>query len=366
MKKRTVFAAAMIAFGLLAGGVAMSAPDPVYTVADFARVRKLDAHVHDNTADPAFLNQARKDGFDLLSINVDYPDFPPIDRQFDVAQALRKADPQHFHFAATFSMDGWGKPGWAQHVSDRIRAQAAKGAVAVKIWKNVGLAVRDKSGRLVMLDDPGFDPVIRTIEAVHIPLIDHQGEPRNCWLPLKDMTTENDREYFTHHPQYYMYLHPDMPSYETLMAARDRFVSKNPRLSFVGAHMASLEWDVDRLAAFLDAHPNANVDLAARLSQVQAQSLKDPAKVRRFFVRYAGRLIYGSDLTVNPGDPPAAATKDAHDFWLSDWIYLATGAVQNIDALHRDVKGLALPRAVIDQIYWSNGHRVFSRIGHGA
>lgn len=47
---------------------AAPAPD-VYGEADFARVRKLDAHVHANVADPAFVRLAATDGFELLSIS---------------------------------------------------------------------------------------------------------------------------------------------------------------------------------------------------------------------------------------------------------------------------------------------------------
>ena len=57
-----------------------------YSMEDFARVRKLDAHVHANVAEPAFLEQARADGFELMSINVDYPDFPKL------ADAARRGD----------------------------------------------------------------------------------------------------------------------------------------------------------------------------------------------------------------------------------------------------------------------------------
>jgi predicted TIM-barrel fold metal-dependent hydrolase len=166
-----------------------------------------------------------------------------------------------------------------------------------------------------------------------------------------------------------MYLHPEMPSYEDLMAARDRFVARHPKLSFVGAHMASLEWSVDRLAQFLDAYPNATVDLAARMTQVQYQSKSDYAKVRRFFLKYQDRLLYGTDLTEdppsaseraqNPPMNPAAFSKEADSFWRSDWIYLATAGRQHISAIKSDVKGLALPSSVIDKIYYANARRVF-------
>ena len=345
---------------------------PTYTAADFVGVRKFDSHVHANTDDHHFLDIARKDGFELLSINVDYPDFPKLEKQAQVAHTLRAADPERFHFLTTFTMRGFGGPTWTADSIRHIDAEMAQGAVGVKVWKNVGMVERDAQQHLIMLDNPGFDGLMGHLEAQRIPLVAHQAEPKNCWLPLDRMTTENDRSYFREHPEYYMYLHPEMPSYESLMAARDRFVGRHPQLIFIGAHLASLEWSVDEIAKFFDAYPNATADLAARMTQVQYQSNADREKVRQFFIKYQDRLLYGTDLTEDPPDPHARAQNppadgtpfetEADHFWRSDWLYLATADVQNIDAIKAKVKGLALPKAVIDKIYYSNAHRVFWRL----
>ncbi len=358
---------AVVWFLMLMAGAAQS--EQTYTVADLERVRKFDAHVHANTDDRAFLEIARKDGFEILSINVDYPDFPPLSAQAQVAHNLQAADPRRFHFATTFSMTGFGGDRWTQETIRAIDSEIQRGALGVKVWKNIGMVEKDPQGRFIMLDDPGFDEVMRHIEARHVPLIAHQAEPKNCWLPLEEMTTENDRSYFRDHPEYHMYLHPEQPSYESLMAARDRFVAHHPRLSFVGAHMGSVEWSVDTLAKFLDTYPNATVDLAARMTQVQYQSKSAYDKVRRFFIKYQDRILYGSDLTQNPADtveraqnPPVDAAefpKEADAFWRSDWTYLATANTQHIEAIEADVQGLALPKGVIDKIYYLNARRVF-------
>ncbi|MFO1473911.1 MAG: hypothetical protein U1F20_05090 [Lysobacterales bacterium] len=148
----------------------------------------------------------RADGFELVSINVDYPDFPAIDIQRRTAEALARRDPARFHWAATFpcmaSLGGVARAGCRRNWRGR-----AAGAVAVKAaWKNVGM-VDDPDGHRVMLDDPRLAPLAAQVRALGVPLIDHR-EPYNCWLPLEQMTTDNDREYFRLHPQYHMYLHP--------------------------------------------------------------------------------------------------------------------------------------------------------------
>ena len=290
---------------------------------------------------------------------MDYPDFPSPTAQAAFARALLHRDPDRIHYATTFLMAGWPEPGWADRVNAELTEAVGQGAVAVKIWKNVGMVERDAKGALLAITDPALDPVVRHIETLGVPLIAHQGEPHNCWLPLEQMTTDNDRSYFAEHPQYHMFLHPELPSYETLMTARDQFVGRHPKLPFVGAHLASLEWNVDRLSSFLDDHPNAMVDMAARMTQLQYQSVRDRARVRDFLIRYQDRVLYGTDLTVEANTRPEDVRREAHGFWVSDWTYLATRDSQYVAAIRHSVQGLALPRSVIDKIYYRNARRVF-------
>ena len=354
MLKTQIVALAAASASLLGCSLPADRPDPAptYSMADFATVRKFDAHTHLNTPETAgLLEQAQRD--------VDYPAFPSMQEQYRVALAMRQREPLRFNFAATFSMDGWDSPGWSERVSAHLKEAVGQGARAVKVWKNIGMSFRDRSGQLVMLDDPGFDPVRRQIEALGVPVIGHLGEPRNCWLPLEQMTTENDRGYFREHPEYYMYLHPEMPSYEQQIAARDRFLARAPGLRFVGAHLASLEWSVEELSRFLDTYPRAVVDMAARVTNVQAQSSERHAAVRDFFIRYQDRILYATDLTQGADAAPAQVAQEAATRWRADWKYLATGESQFVEDLRRDVRGLALPREVIDKIYYANAQAAF-------
>lgn len=356
---------------VLAVGAASATARPVthYTLADFDRIEKIDTHVHANVDDPAFINLAKKFNFKVISINVDYPDFPSLKSQADVAHKLRKAHPVRFHYVTTFSMSGFQNAGWTDNTARWISSERKNGALGVKIWKNVGMVEKDASGKKIFIDNPGFDGVMAHIKAQKMVLVAHQAEPKNCWLPLDQMTTENDRAYFAAHPEYHMYRHPEEPSYEFLIAARDRFVSQHQDLQVVGAHMGSLEWSVDALAEYLDRYPNATVDMAARMSNIQYQSARDYTKVRRFFIKYQDRILYGSDLTQNPltesdraQNPPidmSAFASEAERFWRADWAYLATDTVQQVDAIKGPAKGLALPRKVIDKIYYRNANRIF-------
>lgn len=349
----------------MAGSSPESAPVAVehYSMDDFASVDKIDAHVHANTKAPTFFEQAELDNFRLFSINVDYPDFPPIADQLDATTHWLQEFPDRFQFASTFSMDGWQGDDWQANVLEHIDATAAQGAKAVKVWKNIGMDYRDSHGELVMIDDASFDTVISHIQESGLRLIGHQGEPKNCWLPLEEMTVNNDRGYFAAHPQYHMFLHPEFPSYEDQLAARNSMLDKHPGLPFMGAHMASLEWSVDELANFLDRYPDAVADLAARMGQVQYQSGENGEesrqKVRDFFIKYQDRILYASDLTSMVGDDPEEFKASVHKKWLEDWRYLNTEESFTVPEVDHVVVGLALPKSVADKIYRLNSERFF-------
>jgi alpha-galactosidase len=331
---------------------------PPYAEADFASVVKIDAHMHLYGEMPVFAARARTDGFRVLTINVNYRDFPPIANQQHDARALARAWPDRIAFAATIDAAGSGEPGWLEGVERRLDAALADGAVAVKFWKDIGMQHRDAAGRAVMIDDPRFGPLFDWLERRGVPVLGHQGEPRNAWLPLADMTIRGDREYFAEHPQYHMAGKAEWPGYEEQVAARDRMLDRHADLTFVGVHLASLEWDVDRIAAFLRRYPQASVDLAARLPHLQWQASRDHDKVRRFFIEFQDRILYGSDLSRGDGQTDAEFAAEAHEDWLADWQFLAgSGQLHSLE-FDAPFHGLALPREVIDRIYRENARRI--------
>jgi alpha-galactosidase len=351
---------------LCLAAVAAHADSGSYTEADFASVEKVDVHTHLYGEMPAFAARAKADGFRVLTINVNYRDFPPIaDQQRDGA-ALARAWPDRIAFAATFDAAGSEQPGWLAAVEQRLDRSIQDGAVAVKFWKDIGMQHRDPDGRAVMIDDPRFDPLFDWLEKRGVPVLGHQGEPRNAWLPLEQMTIRGDREYFAEHPQYHMAGRKEWPTYEEQIAARDRMLDKHPRLAFIGVHLASLEWDVDRVAAFLRRYPNASVDIAARLSHLQLQASRDPDKVRRFFIEFQDRILYGSDYARADGQSDAEFAEEMHAGWLEDWRFLAGSGELRSDQFDGPFRGLALPRGVIDKVYGANARRIFPNAWRGA
>jgi predicted TIM-barrel fold metal-dependent hydrolase len=226
------------------------------------------------------------------------------------------------------------------------------------------MIVRDSNGRYVMPDDPRLEPIYSMLQREHIVLLGHMAEPLNCWLPYSQMTVKGDVEYFREHPEYYMYLHPDRPGHDQILAARDRMLSAHPQLRFDAVHLASLEYDVNKVAAFLDRFPEADVDLAARMPQVEYQAETQPEKVRRFFIRYQNRILYGTDDAYGPSDDPQAVAEIAAD-WHHDWLFLVTADELHSPDLKRGFRGMHLPRSVIDEIYRKNALALFPQAWPG-
>lgn len=294
-----------------------------YTEEDFLKVKKIDTHVHLNSESTSLVRQALNDNFRLLTVNVDVPDYPSLDdqEQFALHQIKHAINVEYI---SAFGMANWDSADWQANSILRLKQSFANGALGIKLWKNIGMSARDSLGKLIMIDDPKFDPVIQFVIDNDKTVMAHIGEPKNCWLPVDQMTVNNDREYFKDHPQYHMYQHPEMPSYEEQIEARDKFLARHPDMRSVGAHLGSLEWSVDELAKRLEKFPNMAVDMAARIPHLQHQSITEYDKIRNFLIRYQDRLIYATDFGINMKSDPEEVKKHVHETWMADWKYFVT------------------------------------------
>jgi hypothetical protein len=324
---------------------------------DYLKMIKYDVHCHIETDRPVFMKSAADNNFKILTINVDAGS--DIDEQLNYALVQKKMFPDRLGFLTTFSMKDFGQEKWSKETIGRIKKSVKKGALGVKVWKNIGMVEKNKDGNYIMIDDPGFDAVFDYLEQNRIPVLGHLGEPKNCWLPLEEMTVNNDRSYFKDHPHYHMYLHPDLPSYEDQIKARDNRLRKNPNLIFTGAHMASLEWSVDELAKRFEEFPGMTVDLAARICHLQYQAQNDWKKVRDFMIKFQDRIMYGTDFG-DDGEGDALNTrKRLGEGWKKDWKFFTTDEAMTSADVNGEFRGLKLPAAVVEKIYFSNAERVF-------
>jgi len=325
-------------------------------------IDKIDAHIHQNSRRTALLKEAEKEAFRLVTINTEVPDFPSTDEQREIALACDGELPGILNFMATFSTEDWGSSDWQYKALNQIQAGIKNGAVSVKIWKNFGMKLRDSNGEFVMADHPSLNTIYETLEKKGITLIAHIGEPKNCWLPIKEMTVNGDRDYFSNNPCYHMYLHKEFPSYEEHLKARDRVLKKFKNLRFVGAHLASHEWNVDKVAKWLDTFPESGVDLAERVCHLQHQAVDNQPKVKAFVEKYQDRIIYGTDQIDDGslGENELRAT--IRKKWHEEFLFFAEESKQTSRQVDKPFKGLGLDKTILTKVFSSNALKYYTGI----
>lgn len=314
----------------------------------------IDAHVHLNTLSIEKMEKAVEMDAYFLSINTDVPFFISLEEQKEKVVRLSQQYPHRVKFITSFSVDNWGGEGWPDLAIYQIQKGLDAGAVGVKVWKNIGMDIKDADGDFVMLDHPRFDPVFEYLEKNNILMLGHLGEPRNCWLPLDKMTVDSDRNYFRQHPEYHMYLHPQCPSYQEQLAARDNRLRKHPNLKFIGLHLASLEWSVEEVGKWLDTFPLAKVDLAERICHLQYQAQEEWGAVRDFLIRYQDRIIYGTDVIDDGQTSPGQIAERFKSLWNFHWKFFAADQAMKAPEFNGNFNGLALPEAVLEKIFYTN------------
>lgn len=321
---------------------------------------RIDAHIHYADEDPAFLSLLEEFDLKLHNICVAHDTMGAWRNQAALYHECTVNHPDRFAWCTTFDLPDFTSD-WTDRVLRQLDADFEAGAVACKIWKNIGMEVRKPDGSFLMPDDPILDPVYEHVAASGHTFLAHIAEPYACWQPLEP---ENPHYgYYSRNPQWHMYNRPEFPSHSTLVAARDQIAAKHPNLRLVGAHLGSLEYDVDILAERLDRYPNFAVDISARMMDLVVQ----PAhKVRAFFERFADRILFGTDVVMRqrPSQMPegdrVAAIDSLRDTYLTHFAYFENkGAVTVRD---RTTEGLNLPASILDSFYRDNAERWYPGI----
>jgi predicted TIM-barrel fold metal-dependent hydrolase len=365
-RNRLLFLALLVA-GLAAAGFQMgrtlaapqfaaAASEPLPAASDelqaFAAMEPIDTHVHAFQTDPAFADLMAHLQLHVLDICVadTHGIYSKLATELARAKDFVAASRGHARLCVTFDPFTFQQKDFAQNTVKQLHQQFAEGAVAVKIWKNIGMELKSADGQYVMPDDPAFEPIYREIAAENKTLVAHIAEPSSCWQPPDPNSPDYD--YYKENPEWYMYLHSDHPRKETILAARDHLLAENPQLRVVGAHLGSMETDVDEIAKRFDLYPNFAVDTAARMEYLM---LAPREKVRNFLINYQDRVLYGTDLEFLNGEATPDALKDWQETYARDWKFLATDQKQQFRG--REIEGLKLPESVLRRIFHDNAVR---------
>ncbi|MFB0517043.1 MAG: hypothetical protein ACETWG_10650, partial [Candidatus Neomarinimicrobiota bacterium] len=113
---------------------------------DFAALEKIDAHVHVRYSGPEFFDQASKDNFKAVVIILDHYD---IGLQHEYVSRQQETHPGQLVYTTAFPIAGWDEPDWQGRTIELLGEAFDKGAMGVKVWKNIGMEFKDKDGRFV-------------------------------------------------------------------------------------------------------------------------------------------------------------------------------------------------------------------------
>ncbi len=202
---------------------------------------------------------------------------------------------KRFHTVSDrFSTIGWMD--WAgieqRDFSERSVARLERlvehGACGIKFWKDLGLTVRDASGNILRVDDERLAPIFEKAAELRIPVMFHTADPSAFFEPI-DRYNERYEE-LAAHPDWGF--HGSHFSKRELLQQRNHVIARHPNTTFVAAHLAESGEDLAYVSETLDRYPNLSVDISARTPELGRQ----PYTAREFFLRYADRILFGTDL----------------------------------------------------------------------
>ena len=245
---------------------------------------------------------------------------------------------------------GVGTPGWAERAIARLEADVAAGAVGIgEIGKSFGQTITKADGSRLALDDPALDPVWAAAARLRLPVFIHTGDPPEFYEP-HDYENERWLELALFPNRF---IGPDRhPTFEELMRERDNLFRRNPRTTFVAAHMGWHANDLPRLGRMLESMPNVHVEVGAILYDIGRQ----PRAAHDFFVRFQDRILFGKD-SYQPVEYPyyfrVFETRDDYFDYYRD--YHAFWKLYGID----------LPDEVLKKVYYKNALRITPRLPQG-
>lgn len=239
------------------------------------------------------------------------------------------------------------EPGFGAKEAAKLQAAASLGIKGVKVTKELGLGVKDKSGKLVPVDDPRLDPIWEKAGELGLPVLMHISDPKAFFDPIDRFNERYDE--LGQHPDWSFH-GEQFPSKEQLLRERNHVFSKHPNTIFISTHMANLPEDLSKVAAWLDQYPNMYVDIAARISDIGRQ----PYTARRFMIQYQDRILFGSDT---PCD--AKAYSVYYRFLETDDEYFDPAPSHHQQGRWM-IYGVYLPDTVLEKIYNKNALKILS------
>ena len=253
---------------------------------------------------------------------------------------------------ATFCHVDWGeaaRPGFGARLAQSLRRSAGAGAVGLKVWKDLGLSVRDERDELLLMDDSRLAPLWAAAGELGLPVLVHTGDPAAFFLPVD---RHNERfEELLRNPGFSLHGKP-VPRLGRLLDAFEATALAHPETTFIGAHVAGAAEDLNWAQGVLDRCDNVMVDLAARIAELGRQ----PRAARKLVVAHPDRVLFGTDVF-----PPRV---EEYRIWFrfleTADEHFAYSSAEVPPSGRWAISALDLPADVLRAVYRDNARRVIS------
>ncbi len=267
--------------------------------------------------------------------------------EFDTLYDLYKSISDRFELCCGIDMSSWGTPDFPAKAVAELERCRNKGAVGVGELIDKGLG--EKLSRMVR--EPGLHfnddllvPVFSKCAELGMPVTCHVGDP--VWM-YEELDEHNDGYMNAAKWKIDMSVEGTLGLYEVAATLEDA-CRKNPGTTFVACHFMNIGHDYETLAAVLDRNPNLYIDNSAR----HLESCATPRATKRFYERYADRIVFGTDN--HPGDSMydlqwRILESDDEHFYSPSQTY------------HWPLHGLDLDEAVLEKIYSTNYRKIYRR-----
>jgi predicted TIM-barrel fold metal-dependent hydrolase len=216
---------------------------------------------------------------------------------------LDRYDRSHPGRFATFCHVDWDLlrgPDAEMKLANSLERSVSAGARGLKVWKDLGLGVRDARDRLVLPDDPRLAALWDAAGRLGVPVAIHTADPVAFFDPV-DQRNERLEELLAR-PDW-SFSDPRYPRFDRLIAALETIVAAHPATTFIGVHAGCYAEDLGWVSRMLESHGNFYVDIAARIAELGRQ----PRTTRSLMLSHPGRVLFGTDEI-----PPNRSTYQAY------------------------------------------------------
>lgn len=240
------------------------------------------------------------------------------------------------------------EPNFGQREAEKLEHAVELGARGMKIFKSLGLTLKDQSGQVVPVDDPRIDPIWAKCGELGIPVLIHISDPKAFFTPVDRY---NERYDELGERPHWAFFSDEFPEKEDILEQRNRVIERHPNTTFIATHMANLPEELGRVSMWLEKYQNMYVDIDARISELGRQ----PYTARKFMLKYQDRVLFGTDTR-----PNLEAYQVYYRFLETDDEYILADPSHHRQGRWR-IYGIYLPDDVLEKIYNKNALKIFDQ-----